>query len=401
MGIYGLTQACLQIPFGMLSDRVGRKPMITLGLILFILGSIIAATADSVWGMIIGRALQGAGAIGGVVIALLADLTREEERSKAMALIGMVIGMAFVIAIVTGPLLNNWMGMSGIFWLSAALAVVAMALLYSVVPNPARSLFHRDAEAEVSQLSAVLSNPELLRLNGGILILHAMLTASFVIIPVALQNQAGLPQSQQWQFYLPILLLACVVMLPLLILGEKKQRLKPLFLLAIGGLIVAQLEWVFFGYTLWGIALGLFIFMTAFTLLEATLPSMISRVAPANSKGTAMGVYSSAQFLGIFLGGMFAGWLYGHQYFIPVFLVNAAIGFLWFFIAKGMKPPAQLTVLMLNVGVMSEAEALAVSLRLRAMTGVVEAEVMADDGIAYLKIDKNANKEDLHKFSVT
>ncbi len=339
IGIYGLTQAIFQIPFGAWSDHAGRKKIILLGLILFAAGSIIAANAATIWSMMLGRALQGMGAVGSTIIALIADLTRETQRTKAMAITGMTIGMSFSLAMLIGPMLNPWIHVNGIFWLAAALSGLAIIVLYAFVPNPEKTTWHADTEPERHSFLAVLKDRALARLNMSIFILHAIFTASFVIIPISLQNLAGLHGNQQWELYLPILLLAFSLTIPLIVIAEKKQRVKEIFLAAIITLGIAEfLLWIF-AHQLLISALGLLLFFTAFSVLEAFLPSLISRTAPRARKGTALGMYSCAQFLGIFVGGSCGGWLYGAFGLTDVYLFCVILTILWIAIVFKMKNP--------------------------------------------------------------
>lgn len=339
MGIYGLTQGIFQIPFGMLSDHVGRKKIIALGLIIFALGSIVAALSHSITGMIIGRALQGAGAVGSTIIALLADLTREDQRSKAMAMIGMTIGMSFTLAFILGPMLIPWMHLSGIFWLAAGLSGLAILILVAIVPHPTILTWHADTEPKLNQFMAILKQADLGRLNFGIFALHAILTASFVVIPLALHRLAGLNGQQQWLLYLPILLLSFVLAVPCIVIAEKKQCLKQFFLGAIFALGLAELLlWLFAQHL--GLSAGsLLLFFTAFCVLEAFLPSLVSRTAPPARKGTALGIYSCAQFMGIFIGGSLGGWLYGKFGLTDVYLFCVILTILWAALAFRMKNP--------------------------------------------------------------
>ena len=242
LGIYGLTQGLLQIPFGLLSDKVGRKVMIVLGLILFAAGSAVAALSTSIDGVIIGRALQGAGAVGSVILALVADLTAEENRTKAMALVGVTIGGSFMIALVAGPIVASFVGVAGIFWLMVALALVGIAITQFVVPNPPRLRVHRDAEAVPAMIGAVLRDRELLRLDFGIFALHAMLTASFLVVPGLLRGTLDVPVGKQWMVYLPVLLLSVVVMVPAIIVAEKYRRMKGVFVGAVAALFASQAD---------------------------------------------------------------------------------------------------------------------------------------------------------------
>lgn len=219
IGIYGLTQGLCQIPFGILSDHIGRRKVIALGLFIFILGSLIAGMSTTIWVMIIGRALQGAGAVGSTIIAMIADFTRLEQRTKAMALAGITIGISFALSMALGPLMANWFNL---FYLAACLGLLAIGALFIWVPTPTRPVWHQETEPDVTQFSALLREPELLRLNFGIFALHAILTASFVVLPLSLQNLAGLTSHQQWQLYLPVLLCAFLLSLPFIMNAEKK-----------------------------------------------------------------------------------------------------------------------------------------------------------------------------------
>lgn len=336
MGIYGLTQSIFQIPFGILSDHFGRRKIIAIGLFIFVLGSIISAMTDSITGMIIGRALQGTGAVGSTIMAMIADLTRSEHRTKAMAICGMTLGLSFSLAMMLGPLFANWINL---FWLAAIFSGIAIILLFTWVPTPVKETWHREAEPDMTQFSSLLKEPELLRLNVGIFLLHAIFTASFVILPLSLRNLAGLHENHQWLFYLPTLIAAFLLSVPFIIIAEKKHRLKPFFLGAIAVLGLAELLLWFFAHSLLLSAVSLLLFFAAFSLLEAFLPSLVSRTAPPNRKGTALGIYSSSQFLGIFVGGMLGGWLYGVLGLVHVYLFCVVLTGLWFVIAFGMKKP--------------------------------------------------------------
>lgn len=334
MGCYGLTQACLQIPFGICSDRWGRKPIIAIGLLLFALGSLIAANSHSIWGIIIGRGLQGAGAVGGATSALLADLTRSEQRTKAMAIVGITIGLSFSAAMVLGPVVSAWVGISGIFWLSILFAVSGLYILWRIVPTSTN--LAQTTTSIWPNLLASLQNYELLRLNFGILILHAILTASFIALPLMLQNSAGLAENHQWHIYLPTLLLAFISIYPLIKKSEK--HLKSMLILAIITLGLAELLLWSFQSSVIGIAFGLWLFFTAFTLLEAILPSTVSKLAPLHCRGTALGINSSCQFFGIFLGGSIGGWLYGHYKITDILVVCIVLAIFWLLVVCRMAP---------------------------------------------------------------
>ena len=402
IGIYGLTQAVLQIPFGMLSDHIGRKPVIYGGLVVFAIGSVVAATSDSIHGIILGRAIQGGGAIAAAVMALAADLTREEHRLKAMAIIGMSMGVSFSISLVLGPLFDSWFGVHGLFWMTAVLALAAMGILAVAVPTPAVSRFHRDAETVPSQFKNVLGNSQLLRLDFGIFVLHLILTAIFVAVPLDLQNKAGLASEHHWMVYLFVMVIAFIGMVPFIIIAEKKRKMKQIFVGAIALLIVAVFSMSMVSSSLVGMVAALLGFFLAFNLLEASLPSLVAKIAPADMKGTAMGVYTSSQFLGAFAGGITGGFIYQQIGAEGVFIFCGLMASIWVILASTMQPPRYLGSYMINIGKVDEARSQELSADLAKVAGVVEVVVIAEDEIAYLKVDNQVVDEaELEKFSVS
>jgi len=331
LGIYGLTQALFQIPFGLLSDYIGRKPVIFAGLCLLILGSIICALSHSIYLLMLGRALQGAGAIGSTVLALVADLTHDASRGKAMAVIGLAIGFAFTIAMIIGPLLNHWFHLSGIFWATAILALVGIVLL-TFIPKPLSPLKTSDNITE--RFSSLLHNTPIRKLNIGIFSLHVILTALFIAIPILLTRKMQLSESHQIMLYLTVLIVSFIVALPVIMHAERKRKIREIFLSSIFAILLVQVGLYFFHRNINITAFLLFVFFTAFTVLEALLPSLVSKFAPVKNKGAAMGLYSSSQFLGIFVGGSLGGFIFSHAGLSGVFVLCAAIAATWLIIAK-------------------------------------------------------------------
>ena len=401
LGIYGFSQAVLQIPFGMLSDRIGRKPVIAGGLVIFAIGSLLAASADSIYGIIAGRALQGAGAIAAALMALAADLSREEHRTRMMALIGISIGVSFAASMILGPLLNEWIGVSGIFAGTAVLALIGIAVLYLGVPNPVHSHFHRDAELESGSVLSVLKTADLLRLDAGIFFLHFVLMCVFLVIPLQLRDTAGLAAADHWRVYLPVFALSLLLMLPFIILAERRRVMKPVFLGAIMLLAGATLGFLN-SASLWPLVASLVLFFVAFNLLEASLPSLVSKTAHAVHKGTAMGIYSSSQFLGAFAGGLAGGAAYEIGAARGVYLtVLGGVG-IWLLIAAFMTKPRHLTTYLLHVGELGPQKIAQLTPQLAAVAGVVEVVVIQDEGVAYLKVEKHVlDEEKLLSFAVT
>ena len=387
LGIYGLTQATLQIPFGLLSDRIGRKRVIAMGLLIFAFGSVVAAMADSIGGVILGRALQGGGAVAAAIMALLADQTREKVRTAAMATIGLSIGVSFAIAMVLGPWLASWAGLSGVFWFTALLTLVGLLVLWRWVPPAPRRLRHRDVGLDRKQFKSVITRPDLWRLDLSIFALHLVLMAIFVAIPFRLLN-AGVAVEYHGLAYLGIMALSFVAMVPLVIIAEKRQRMRLMCLLAIGaiaaslaslGLSLSQGHWLF----VW-----LFVFFTGFNLLEATLPSMLSKLAPAGAKGTAMGVYSTSQFLGAFLGGTLGGLLANTWGLNAVFIGCAVLALAWWVAMWRMPSPPPLSS---EVVALHDTQPDAINLLMEHLADVVGVEdvmVVPEERLMYLKVNR-------------
>ena len=396
IGAYGLSQAFLQIPFGLLSDRIGRKPVIFLGLVVFCIGSIVAATSTSIYGVIFGRLLQGGGAIASAVMALLSDLTRDENRTKAMAMVGASIGMSFSLALIMGPVIAGYFNLSGVFWLTAVLAILGIVVTYSVVPDPEKRLVRRDARPVVGLFTEVFKVGELMRLNLGVFVLHLSMTASFVVLPTILLNNIDLDKSRHWEIYLPVLFVSFVLMLPAMIYAEKQRKVKQVFLLAIGMLGVALLMLGYWHNSIFHVLAGLFIYFWGFNLLEAMLPSLVSKVSSPALKGTSMGVYSTCQFLGAAAGGAGGGWLLGHYGNSTLYYGAAVAVGVWLLVAAGMKQPRHLQSMTLQLQAIDDAIKENLTERLLAVAGVEEAVVIPQDGAAYLKVDnRHLDKEQL------
>lgn len=396
IGAYGLTQALLQIPFGMLSDRIGRKKVIYLGLLLFALGSLLAATADSIYTVIAGRLLQGSGAIAAVIMALTADLTRDQHRTKAMASIGISIGLSFSIALASGAALENWIGLDGIFWTTALMALLGMVVLRWWVPTPYKHKQHQDLQPARSQIKAVLSDLSIMRLVFSILTLHLLLTLSFFALPIAMQDFAGVSKADLAQTYLPVLLLAFVTMVPFILLAEKQRKMKAVFIGAIIVLGVAQLGWTILPGSLVALLICLWLFFTAFNILEASLPSMMTKLCPIKNKGTAMGIYTSAQFIGAFIGGVLGGIIYSFSGSISWLFGSAGlICIFWLVIMLPMQAPRQFSSRIIPLPELNNQNADNVMQRLNAIKGVVETVIVVDEGVAYVKF--LADDVDLHE----
>jgi predicted MFS family arabinose efflux permease len=388
LGSYGLTQALLQLPFGMLSDRIGRKKVIYIGLMLFAAGSFIAANAHSIAWLTFGRVVQGSGAISAAVTALLADLTREEHRTKAMAMIGTSIGTTFAVSLVLGPVLAHWIGVNGIFVLTGVLTLLALLSVKFVIPDPLISRFHSDTETNTGRLREVLTNPQLLRLNYGIFALHGAQMAMFVVIPFALISTGHLDKAHHWLVYLPVTLIGFILMIPAIIVGETRNQLKPVFVGAVALMALAQLGMAFALSSFWWIVIWLGCYFIAFNILEATLPSIISKIAPADAKGTAIGVYNTAQSFGLFLGAAAGGLLYTHFGSTGVFCFTAAMMLSWLALALTMVPPEPVRSMMFHIGEHWQGDPLELSQQLSRQRGVKEAVVMLEERVAYLKVSR-------------
>jgi len=334
LGAYGLTQAIFQIPYGIASDYFGRKQVIVVGLLIFALGSFVAAWAPDMTWIIVGRVLQGTGAISAAVTALAADLTREEHRTKVMAMIGSSIGLVFALSLVGAPVLYGWIGMAGLFIMTGGLALAAIGLLIKAVPPAPPPHGH-----EKLPLRRVIFEPDLLRLNLGIFVLHMVQMAMFVVLPHALVDHGGLAAAEHWKVYLPAVLVSFAIMVPAIIAAERKDKMRPIFIAAVGLLLVVQIGLFLLHASLWALALWLLLFFVAFNVLEATLPSLVSRTAPPAAKGAALGVYNTTQAMGLFIGGAAGGYIAQHFGDNAVFAACAGLVLVWLVVANSMNFP--------------------------------------------------------------
>ena len=395
VGVYGLTQAILQIPFSLIADRFSRKPLIILGLLLFALGGAVAAMSDTIYGVIIGRAIAGGGAVSAVVMALLADVTREENRTKAMATMGMSIGVSFMVAFSLGPWLTTLVGISGLFWVTTIMGLLAIFMLFMV---PSTTRHHKNfQQGYFNQLKQVLKMKDLNRLHISVFALHLLLTAMFIYVPSQLIEFADIPLAKHGLIYLPLLVISLLFAFPSIILAEKYRKMRGIFLTAIAG-IIAGLAVMIFGFeSKYILLLGLGLFFIAFNVMEALLPSWLSKAAPIQSKATAMGVNASGQFLGAFCGGILGGQLNMLGNTTLGWSILTAIALVWLVISFGLSQPRYLSSLVFSLPETKQTDEW--TSQLLAIRGIEEVVVMPEQQVAYVKVDKqqidDAARQDL------
>lgn len=393
IGVYGLTQATFQIPFGAWSDRIGRKPVIIIGLSIFVFGSIVAALSDSIYWVIVGRALQGMGAIASAIMALASDLTREEHRTKVMAIIGASIGASFMVALVLGPVLQTWVGVPGIFWITAILALAGIFVVAVLIPTPVKGSQAYN-QVNSATLGTVLKDRQLMRLDAGVYILHMSLTAIFVVVPLILRDQYQMLPAGHWKIYLSVMVISLVLLVPTIIISEKINKTKVTFSLAIliCALAFLVMTWLAHSFTVFFIAMVMFFW--GFNYLEASMPSLVSKLSNPLIKGMSMGVFSSSQFLGAFSGGLVAGFLLQNFDQNTVFLFAFIMFLIWFLVASSMQAPVDFMSYTAQLGSVKPSQVQQLASGLQALPGVAEATVIAEEGIAYLRVNKHTFEED-------
>ena len=392
IGIYGLTQALLQIPLGLLSDKIGRKPIIIGGLLVFTLGSILAATTDNIYVIIAARAIQGSGAIAATTMALAADLSREDQRAKMMAFIGMSIGLSFMIAMIIGPLISEVAGLSGIFWVTAGLAVIGILLVKYIVPTPKLTKTHRDAGIIGAYLKPVLTESTLLRMNLSVFLLHLLMTANFTVLPLLFRDHLNIASVDHWKIYLPVLIGSLLFSLPMIIVSEKFRKIKLMFIVAVTLLVFSQailsLNPSAVQFNFYPLIFAFLLFFIGFNFLEAVQPSLVAKYSDVSTKGTAMGVYSSSQFLGIFVGGSVGGLIMQHYGISGVFTFGAIIALLFLVVAISLPKPDYFKTQLVKLSDELLANIDTTTKQLLAINGVKQAAISAEEGVAYLKVDK-------------
>ncbi len=393
IGIYGLSQAIFQIPLGVLSDKLGRKPVIIGGLLVFAIGSAIAALGHSLWTIIIGRAIQGLGAVAGPTMALAADLTREENRTRIMAIIGMTIGLSFMGGMILGPIISQFAGVPGIFWITMLLALVGIALIILAVPTPERVVQHRDAGVMKDYLGEALKNIALLRMNAGVFILHLVMTANFLVLPPIFEHDLGLPRAEHWKVYAPVFAGSFLLSIPLIIIAEKRHKIRTLLLASTVVLILAEVGMAMSYEHIGWLLAAFFLFFVGFNFLEAVQPSLVAKYSDVSTKGTAMGIFSSSQFLGIFAGGALGGMVNHTWGTTGVFIFSAIIVGLWLILAIQLPTPTFYTSRLLKLDPLLFSDKELLRQELLAVRGVKEVAVVAEEGIAYLKVDKETLDE--------
>ncbi|VFP87465.1 Inner membrane transport protein YajR [Candidatus Erwinia haradaeae] len=396
IGIYGITQAFFQIPFGVLSDRFGRKPLIISGLSIFMIGSIIAAMTESIWGVILGRALQGVGAIAGTILALLSDLMSEENYTKAITFLGISFGITFSLAIVLGPIITQALGLQELFWIIAVLTMISIIITLIIVPSTSKHTLNRESSLVTSSIRHVIGNSHLMKLNLSVFFLHVLLMSSFIGVPKHF-IMVGLSAGEHWKIYLCTMSIALALAAPLLIYAEKKRQMKKVFVLAIGCILGAETVFWMIDYPIWTLITSLEIFFVSFNLIEAILPSFISKQSPVGYKGTAMGVYTTSQCIGVATGGFVGGWILDYMGSSTVFLFNMLVALSWFVLSLNLREPRYLSTLRFHLEDCIQ-DPIQLQNFLKQQDGIFDAWILPHEKSAYVKIDsKMTNRDEIKK----
>ena len=392
IGIYGLSQAILQIPFGMLSDRIGRKQIIALGLSLFISGSLLAGVADDIFMLILGRFLQGCGAIAGALLALVSDLTRVDQRSKAMAIVGAAIAGSFGLSIVLGPLVLEALGLAGIFFLTAAFGCVGLAILLLYIPTPAIRSANLDVSVQRGMLGGIIHNLDLWRVNISVFILHYLLISLFTVLPVILKNAGEIEIVDHSLYYLVLFLSSFIAILPFIWLLDRLLEVRVILAVMVSLCLLAFFIMGSFVSSWWLLA-GTFLFFMSFNLMEVALPSQLSKMVEAGTRGSAMGVYTTCQFLGIFAGGALSGWILSIADVSTLMYVNAGFVFIWLLVCLTFPPLQAVAARTIFLREMPHLDANEQVEELLSVTGVIDAVIIKEEQVAYLKVDETAFRE--------
>lgn len=399
IGIYGLTQALFQIPLGLLSDHIGRKPVIIGGLAIFAVGSVIAALSNDIYLTIFARAVQGSGAIAATTMALAADLTREDHRAKVMAFIGMSIGIAFSVAMVVGPLISQFGGLSAVFWTTTLLAIMGLLLIIFAVPTPKQTKIHRDAGIIRAFIKPILTQGTLMRMNASVFLLHLLMTANFSVLPLIFRDHLNIETAQHWKIYLPILLISFLLSIPLIIIAEKHRKIKIIFIIAVLLLITSQVLLGFNPFSFYPLMFAFLLFFIGFNFMEAVQPSLVAKYSDVNTKGTAMGVYSTAQFFGIFVGGAVGGLVLQKWGISGVFVFGAISSIALLLVAISLPKPDYYKneLIKLKNDFLKDIDL--TKQQLLEVAGIKQVAISIEEGVAYLKIDKLVlDKTQISKF---